>query len=188
MKQLVINNRFLIFMLFVIFMLSILSCSNKNNEKKEKITMKNTEVQQTLIDMESAALERWRQGDPDGFMEIIAEDYTYFDPFINERVDGYSNIKKIYDDIRGQVSFDSFELISPNVQVYGDVAVLTFNFKSFGKLSDGTTGERTHWHTTEVFKKYDESWKLISTHWSFTNRQLKKFDKIGAFTSEEDLE
>lgn len=184
MKNSIMRMFNLIYPIFVLFIFCVLSCSKKD-DMKGGLAMGDNTVEQTLIDMEKAALERWGDGDPDGFLEIIAEDYTYFDPFINECVRGFDNIKEIYESIRGKVNIDYFELISPDVQIYGDVAVLTFNFKSYAELSDGTKEEKTHWHTTEVFKKFDEGWKLISTHWSFTKRQLEKFDKIGAFTSDE---
>lgn len=142
------------------------------------------QIADTLIAMEKAALERWGQGDVDGFLEIIAKDYTYFDPFVDKRVDNHEGIKEIYDATRGQVSYERFELIDPKVQVDGDIAVLTFNYKSFGKLSDGTVGEQSHWHTTEVFRKFDQGWKLISTHWSFTQPQLIKLAAADAFSGD----
>ena len=150
-------------------------------------TMSNAEIQkitETLIAMEKAALERWGNGDPDGFLEIVAEDYTYFDPSIDKRINNYEGIKEVFDGLRGNVDFERFELIDPRVQVDGNMAVLTFNFKSFGKLEDGTVGDSSHWHTTEVFRKDNEQWKLISTHWSFTKSMLKKLSESGAFTTE----
>jgi ketosteroid isomerase-like protein len=154
------------------------------NDKKEMSEMDKQQIANTLIDMEKAALERWGNGDPDGFLEIIAEDYTYFDPFIDTRVDNYEIIKEDYDAIRGQIYYERFELIDPKVQVEKDIAVLTFNFKSFGKTEDGNIVERSHWHTTEVFRKFDKDWKLISTHWSFVNDQLIKLDSMDAFSGE----
>jgi ketosteroid isomerase-like protein len=154
------------------------------NERKEMTAAEKQQIADTLIAMEKAALDRWGNGDPDGFLEIIAEDYTYFDPFIDSRVDNHEAIKVIYDAIRGQVSVDRFELIDPKVQIDGDIAILTFNYKSYGRLSDGTEGERSHWHTTEVFRKYGEDWKLISTHWSFTKPQLVKLVAADAFSGD----
>lgn len=165
-----------------LILLCLLGCSS--NERKEMTAAEKQQIADTLIAMEKVALDRWGKGDPDGFLEIIAEHYTYFDPFIDSRVDNYEAIKVIYDAIRGQVSIDLFELIDPKVQIEGDIAVLTFNYKSYGKLSDSTEGERSHWHTTEVFRKFGEDWKLISTHWSFTKPQLDKLYAMNAFSGD----
>ncbi len=164
--------------------LSMMFGCTSNNGGKEMSETDRQQIADTLIGMEKAALERWGNGDVDGFLEMIAEDYTYFDPFLDQRVDNYPAIKEIYDAIRGQVHYDRFELIDPKVQVDGDIAVLTFNFKSYGQINDSTTGEQSHWHTTEVFRKFDEGWKLISTHWSFTQPQLIKLAAAGAFTGD----
>lgn len=36
---------------------------------------------------ERAALDRWGRGDPSGFLETCAPDVTYFDPFVERRID-----------------------------------------------------------------------------------------------------
>jgi|GEM_PF-188999 len=149
-------------------------CGGRNRDQ--------TELTNHIISLEREALDRWRQGDPDGFLEIIAGDYTYFDPYVNERVDGYQAIAAIYDDLRGQVDFPRFELIDPRVQVGRDIAVLTFNFKSFGPDSTGNEIQHSHWHTTEVFRRSRREWKLIHTHWSFTAPQLRELAAAGALT------
>jgi hypothetical protein len=41
-----------------------------------------------IIALERAALERWGQGDPSGFLEICAPDVVYFDPHLEMRLDG----------------------------------------------------------------------------------------------------
>jgi len=141
-------------------------------------------VARAIMDMEWAALDRWRQGDPDGFLEIIADDYTYFDPSLDERVDGREAISGIYEAIRGQVSFPSFELIDPRVQVEGDVAVLTFNFTSSPPDSAGPKIDLDRWHATEIFRRRDGGWRLISTHWSFTRSLLLELAEAGQLALE----
>jgi ketosteroid isomerase-like protein len=182
MKGLLLQRKWLMVKLLGLTLLIASGCENKERNVMSEVDK--GEIAGIVIEMEKAALERWGNGDPDGFLEIVAEDYTYFDPFMDKRVDGYEGIKEVYDALRGLVDYDRFELIDPKVQVDGNIAVLTFNFKSFGKLKDGTTGQRSHWHTTEVFQKINEEWKLISTHWSFTNSALKKLSKEGAFEEE----
>jgi len=42
----------------------------------------------TLLALENAALVRWCAGDPSGFLEICSDDVVYFDPFLEQRLDG----------------------------------------------------------------------------------------------------
>lgn len=46
--------------------------------------------------MEQAASERWGEGDPDAYLDITADDVSYFDPFLNQRIDGIESLKKWY--------------------------------------------------------------------------------------------
>ena len=116
--------------------------------------------EQTILELERAALDRWGKGDPDGFLELSAEDVTYFDPFIKQRVNDKASLKALYDSFRGQVKIESSEIIDPKVQVFGDVAVLTFRFRSGG--SEGAM----LWNTTEVYRQIEGQWKIVHTHWA----------------------
>ena len=48
-----------------------------------------------IIAMEKAALDRWGKGDPQGYLEIMDADLTYFDPFKEKRLDGLDTMKEI---------------------------------------------------------------------------------------------
>ncbi len=121
-------------------------------------------VGETLIAMERAALDRWGKGDPDGFLEISAPQVTYFDPFIERRIDGIEGLRRHYDAIRGQVSIDRYELLNPKVEAAGDMAVLSFNFVSW-------TGKDEHrWNCTEVYRCMEGRWRIVQTHWSLTKK------------------
>jgi hypothetical protein len=122
----------------------------------------------TIIAMERAALDRWGKGDPSGFIEISAPEVVYFDPFLNQRLDGLEALMRYYEAIRGKVQIDRYELINPKVQLYGDMAVLTFNYVSYS----GQVQNR--WNCTEVYCCKDGRWRIIQTHWSFTEPLNKK--------------
>ena len=80
-----------------------------------------------IIAMERAALDRWGKGDPQGYLEIMAPEITYFDPFQERRVDGLEAMKTLLAPLTGTIKIDHYEMINPKVQRSGDVAVLTFN-------------------------------------------------------------
>lgn len=139
------------------------------------------EIAKTIIAIEKAALDRWGNGDVDGFLEIIADDYTYFDPSLDQRITGYERIRQYYDRVRGKISTDRYELIDPKVQVAGDTAILTFNLKSYSQGPYGAEKQKNHWHATEVYRRIDDGqWKLLSTHWSFTGSRLRELVEAAA--------
>ena len=124
------------------------------------------DVSLQIINMERAALDRWGRGNPDGFLEISAPEVAYFDPFLPQRIDGLSTLRKYYAELRGKIHIDSYDIVDPVVQVHGDVAILTFGFVSRGG------GDEMRWNTTEVYRRGEDGWRIIHTHWSFTQPEL----------------
>jgi uncharacterized protein (TIGR02246 family) len=118
-----------------------------------------------ILALETAALRRWCAGDPSGFLEISAPEVTYFDPFLDKRLDGLEALAAYYAAIRGKVSAARFEIVEPQVTMLEpDGAVLAFNFVS----SDGSEGRHMRWNCTEVYARKPEGWRIVQTHWSFT--------------------
>lgn len=130
---------------------------------QEKMT-----VQEKIIGLEKAALERWNHGDPMGFIELSAKDVTYIDPLIEKRLDGLEALIKLYEPAKGQIKVDRYEMVNPQVQATGEMAVLTYNLRSY-------VGDKVHkWNCTEVFRhESGGNWKIIHTHWSLTQPSLK---------------
>lgn len=122
-----------------------------------------SEIAEHIIGLECAALDRWGNGDPSGFLELCAPDVVYFDPSLEHRIDGREALAAYYDALRGKVSVDQYELLNPLVQVIGDAAVLTFNHVSYGENDDAH-----RWNCTEVYRRSDQGWQIIQTHWSYT--------------------
>jgi ketosteroid isomerase-like protein len=117
-----------------------------------------------IVAMERAALNRWGKGDPDGFLEICAPDVVYFDPYIEIRVDGLPALSALNETIRGKVHFDRFELLNPHVKGFSDLAILTFNYVSYAD------DQPSRWNCTEAYQRdLDGSWRIVQTHWSYTN-------------------
>jgi ketosteroid isomerase-like protein len=116
-----------------------------------------------IIALERAALERWNQGDPDGFLEISDQDVVYFDPFLERRLNGIEELKALYEGIRGMVQVDSYEIIDPKVHASESIAVLTYN------LVSRSPQRISKWNCTEVYRRNtDGHWRIIQTHWSLT--------------------
>ncbi len=125
-----------------------------------------SEIANQIMALERAALDRWGQGDPDGFLEICADGVTYFDPYVECRQDGVGNLKAWYDGLRGTISVDSDEIVEPQVQVIGDAAILTYRYIS-------QTGEAAaYWNCSEVYQRFGDDWRIVHSHWSFTQPEL----------------
>lgn len=121
-----------------------------------------TDISGTIIALEKAALEKWNSGDPGGYINLSADDVSYFDPSLSQRLDGIENLKKYYEPIKKAVEVHKYEMINPQVVAMQNMAVLTFNFHSY--KAEGVS----KWNCTEVYRlEADGQWKIIHTHWSF---------------------
>lgn len=120
-----------------------------------------------LMGHERQAMERWRKGDPDGFLNLSAEDVTYFDPGTPARINGRDALRIEYAPRRGQVAFDVMDFIAPQVQVCGNMAVLFYRFLTTNLEADGSIAQRIPWNCTEVYEHRSNQWKILHTHWSY---------------------
>jgi len=124
-------------------------------------------VSETIISLEAKALEAWLEGNPSPYLELYSQDFTYFDPAHERRLDGWDRIKELYESMRGTVKMDNFEIINPVVQLSGTMAVLTYNLH--------TNSGETLWkeNCTEVYRlEEDNEWKIIHSHWSLTKPSI----------------
>lgn len=126
-----------------------------------------------IIALERGALDRWGKGDPDGFLELMAEDESYFDPMIEKRIDGREALRQYLAPFAGKIRIERVELIDPHVRRHGDLAVLTFNLADYGAQFDGGPKAISRWNSTEVYQRIGGKWKIVHSHWSFTKPELK---------------
>ncbi len=134
------------------------------------------DVAEHILSLERSALDRWIRADPDGYLGLYAKDATYFDPFRERRVDGLDELEARVAPMRGMTlpfTQPRYEMIDPRVEVEGDLAVLTFNLVNYGKPS-GSTEETVlaRWNATQVYRRRGGVWRILHTHWSFTQPQL----------------
>lgn len=119
-------------------------------------------ITETIIALENAAMEAWLNGNPTLFLDLYSNDFTYFDPAHETRLDGRDKITELYESMRGKIKTDKFEMINPVVQSTETMAVLTYILHSY-------FGE-TLWkeNVTEVYRLEDNRWKIIHGHFSPT--------------------
>jgi uncharacterized protein (TIGR02246 family) len=127
-----------------------------------------------VVAMERAALDRWGKGDPQGYLEIMANEVTYFDPMQEKRTDGREAMLKLLTPLTGKVTVSRFDMIDPKVQRHGDSALLTFNLVSYVTQPDGKELAVARWNSSELYGKVDGQWRIVHSHWSYSKPELKQ--------------
>jgi uncharacterized protein (TIGR02246 family) len=127
---------------------------------------------ETILSLEKAAMERWRNGDPWGFVEICADDICYINPGLIKPILNLDEFKKFREPQRGTVHYQISEFIEPKVVLAGDAALLTYNYRSAETNPDGSIKTQTLWNTTEVYFRREGQWKIVHTHWSYVKQKL----------------
>lgn len=126
-----------------------------------------SDVAATIIAMERAALDQSDKLDPEGFLKISDPGVVYIDPALERPIVGLENLRKYYKSFGGSGTPAAGEMLNSNVQVMGDTAVLTFNYRR-------KDGKGPRWNATEVYRKTKDGWRIVHTHWSYIKPQPPK--------------
>jgi ketosteroid isomerase-like protein len=118
----------------------------KQNERRdETVTHENPE--RAILTQERRALDRWAQGHPLGYVDIDADDVTYFDDIgAQRRIDGIAAVRSYFASLEGKIPPHRYKLVDPKVQIYGDTGILTMRYET--STTDGTPG--TPWKATTL--------------------------------------
>jgi hypothetical protein len=144
---------------FITGLCILAACSNSNTTKQKSI-LSIDNIKSLILAKENATLDRWYNGDPMGFIDNSWEDVTYFDPSLKNRADSIEAFRKILEPIKGLVHIPNHKFDKPLVQIFGDIAILTFT-------DVFTIGENAaRWHATEIYQRRGNDWKLIHSHWT----------------------
>jgi ketosteroid isomerase-like protein len=128
---------------------------------------------EAIIALERGAMDRWGRGDPQGFIEIFADEVTYFDPSTQRRVDGIEAMRALFAPIAGLVKLSRYEILNPDVYRRGDLAILSYNLVTYSQKPDGSP-QVTRWNTTEAYALIGGKWKIVHSHFSLTLPQPAK--------------
>ena len=96
----------------------------------------------------------------------LADDYTEFNSDYSTRVDG----KKLNVALSEALSTNggtilAAEMLNPKVQVFGDVAILSYNYAGVTKDTDGIVKSNKA-KSTRVYVKSSGSWKLVHANFA----------------------
>ena len=127
-----------------------------------------------ILLLEKAAMERWRNGDPMGFVELAAEDILYVDPGLPKPILGLDEYRKQLKGLGGKIHYQRSEFLGARVVMVGEAALLTYNYRSSVLSEQGLVISQTPWNTTEVFFRREGAWKTVHTHWSFVKHRVRE--------------
>ncbi len=157
-RNLMIKN----FILLLAFLLIFTSCRMKQNTPVQE------NIEQTILNLERQALDRWSKGDPLGFSDNYADDATYFDDIAAQmRLDSIEEIRNYLTSLNGKIPSHSYEIVDPKIQVYGNIAILTLQYHS--TMPDNEPGPP--WKATSVYRLTEGKWQVVHAHWSLMKKQ-----------------
>ncbi|MEJ6595734.1 nuclear transport factor 2 family protein [Parasphingorhabdus sp.] len=96
----------------------------------------------------------------------LADDYTEFSAGTPIRIDGKAMNARLYQaaSMDGSKPLAS-DMVNPKVQVYGDTAILTYNFVGMLQTKDGKV-EPNNAVSTRVYSLVNGEWMLVHGHFS----------------------
>ena len=99
-------------------------------------------------------------------MKNVADDYTEFNPDYPTRLDGKAmNVRLSEAFNSGSGDTVAADMANPKVQVYGDVAILTYNYIGAAKNKDGEI-ESVKAKSTRVYVKQGGQWMLVHANFA----------------------
>lgn len=135
-------------------------------EKKTPETGTQTDAIREIMALEQDAMEHWCNGDVEKYLEISADDVSYFDQATAKRLDGIAELSKHYRSFAGQFHFDRFEFVDPRIEISADFAVLAYNLIVY------EAAKAEHWNITNVYRKIRDRWEICHTHASPTQPKI----------------
>jgi ketosteroid isomerase-like protein len=134
-------------------------------------------MEDQILSMEKAAMERWRNGDPMGFLELCSPAICYTDPGQVKPIIGLNDYSVFMKGLIGQIHYHKSEFSEPKVVMVGEAALLSYNYRSTVLTAEGKVDSQTPWNCTEVYFKEGGAWRIVHNHWSFIHQKmLEKVD------------
>ncbi len=127
---------------------------------------------ETLIDFEQQIQWRWSCGDPNGYIDALAEDVTYVDPLAKQFLYGREAVSAHFKRImpEGPTGIVRQEYHNETARVMNENEVLlVFGFTTFKADERGNEKLFLSWNISLIFRKTDGRWLLTHGHLSLRN-------------------
>ncbi|MDH6164939.1 ketosteroid isomerase-like protein [Variovorax boronicumulans] len=111
-------------------------------------------ISQEVLDLERSLNERWSAGDSHGYLDNYHEDISYFDPLVEKLLVGRDAVVKHIQKIYRNPHIVRSEYLNPHVVASeaGDLAVLSYNLRTYVANDNGGETLQRAWNTTEVYR------------------------------------
>jgi ketosteroid isomerase-like protein len=120
-------------------------------------------IASAIIAREKASVDAWQRKDKAFFADYLTDDATYFSPMSPYlEVEPKTNFLPKFEQIVEVFKFNDVQMYNPRVQVYGDVAVLTYNSSVSGTMG----GQPINYTSkiTSVYVKQGNTWRVVHAH------------------------
>lgn len=123
-----------------------------------------------IIAREKASTEAWQRKDKAFWSDYMSDDATYFgaqSPYLE--TDPKANFITKFDQYVEIFKINDFQMYNPRVQVYGDVAILTYNSSVMASMAGqpmSYTGK-----VTSIYVKQGNAWRVVHGHESMNPGQ-----------------
>ena len=115
-----------------------------------------------LVGVEQAKLESWYgQASTDAYIDDVAEDATYFDPWVPAKQYGPAVVEYLKG-FEGMIPPLGFEITDASADVRGDVAIFTYNVENYDQETGDPAGL---WMVTKVMNRSGDDWEVIHIHY-----------------------
>lgn len=106
------------------------------------------------------------KNDTKSMLSTIADDYTEFNPDVPTRLEGKALLQRLVEaSLQGGDKTIAAEMINEKVQVYGSVAILSYNYVGSVKAVNGTV-KPVLAKSTRIYHKRDGGWMLVHANFA----------------------
>jgi ketosteroid isomerase-like protein len=125
-----------------------------------------TSEEREVLDVVEAWNQAFAANDPERYFTFIDDEITVLTPSNPYRVDGVVDDREEFEwgieNGRNRIGY--FQELQPHVQLYDDVAVVTY----FSRGAYGPEGDVAYLKETDVLVRRDDGWKIVHIHVSAT--------------------
>ncbi len=120
-------------------------------------------IAEQIIAREKASVEAWRRKDKAFFVDLLADDASYFNaysPYLD--ADAKRNFLPKFEQFVELFKYQDFQMHNPRVQIYGDAAVLTYQ----ATVAANFNGQPLNYTAkmTAVYVRQGNTWRVAHAH------------------------
>jgi ketosteroid isomerase-like protein len=127
-------------------------------------------ISQEVLELERSLNERWSVGDSRGYLDNYHEDISYFDPALERLLVGRDAVVEHIQKLYKNPHIVRSEYLNPDVIASdaGDLAVLSYNLRTYVAAENGGEKLLRAWNTTEVYRRIAGAWRIVHSNWAIT--------------------